>query len=163
MDINQHTKYKCKPQHYKHLFPTHFLIELHGLVGATIPDAVPALGQHPHAAAQPLRPPGHTEHAQTQRPTLSCFDHGCCRFVMLHWDAVDLHDVVPGLEAVATSRTAGHAVVHHQRAVSNDGEAKAAIRAGSDVNLRKVGKNMDAISLLFSSEFHVCFFVFPHQ
>ncbi|TNN66148.1 hypothetical protein EYF80_023626 [Liparis tanakae] len=103
-----------------------------------------------HTQNVPLGPPGHAEHAQTQRPTLSGFDHGGCRFVMLHRDAVDLHDVVPGLEAVATRRTAGHAVVHHQRAVSNDGEAKAAIRAGSDVDLR----NMDAISLLFSSEFH---------
>lgn len=125
----------------KHLFHTHFLIELHGLVGATLPDAVPALRQHPHAAAQSLGPPGHTEHAQTQRSTLSCFDHGRCCFMVLHWDAVDLHDVVPSLEATATGRTVGHAVLDHQRAVSNDGEAKTAIRAGSDINLRR-GKSM---------------------
>ena len=105
-------------------------------MGATLPDAVPALRQHPHAAAQPLGPSSHTEHAQAQRPALGCLDHGRRRFVVLHWDAVNLHDVVAGFEAAATCWTAGHAVLHHQRAVSNDGEAKAAIWARGDVNLR---------------------------
>lgn len=115
-------------------------------MGTTLPYAVSTLGQHPHAAAQPLGPPGHAEHAQTKRTTLSCFDHGCCSLVMLNRDAIDLHDIVCSLETTATSGTVGHAALHHQGAVSHNGEAKSTIRAGGDVNLRtKKGKSWRSV------------------
>lgn len=33
--------------------------------------------------------------------------------MVLHWNAVDLHDIVPSLEATVTSWTIRHAVLNH--------------------------------------------------
>lgn len=114
---------------------THLLVELHGLVCAALPHAVAALGQHPHAAAQPLGPAGHAEHAQAQRAALRRLDHGRRRLVVLDRNAVDLHDIVPDLQAAAAGGAAGRALLHHKGAVAHDGEAEATVGAGGDVDL----------------------------
>lgn len=120
-----------------HLLRTHFLVELHGLVGAAVPHAVPGLGQHPHAAAQALGPSRHAEHPQAQSSTLGPFDHGRRRFVVFHRDPVDLHHIVSDLEAPVAGRTVGYAVLHHHRAVADNGETEATVQAWVYVDLRK--------------------------
>lgn len=117
-------------------FHSHLFIKLHGLVSTTLSDAISALWQYPHAAAQTLGSAGHTEHAKSEGSALRCLNHGCCSFMMLHRDAVHLHDVVIDFEATACGWTSGHALLNHQRAIPHDGEPKTTVWAWGDVNLK---------------------------